>query len=207
MPIETWLLFVFVSIIPVISPGPGIFLSVSNALRYGPHATFFSSMGNSLGLLILCYLIALGLGAIMTQSVIWFTIIKFLGAGYLIYLGFKALKDKTFLAVDETQPRKMRSPWFFFSQGVVVSLTNPKALILIAALIPTFMTKGQIDFVEISVLSFTYSIMCLFFHWCLALSCGKMRQFLSSPDRVSLVRRITGVGFIGFGLSLAAASR
>lgn len=205
MPIETWVLFVLVSIIPVISPGPGIFLSVSNALHYGPQATFFSSTGNSLGLLILCYLVALGLGSIMTQSVIWFTVIKFLGAGYLIYLGFKAFKDKTFLLIDDNQPRKKRSPWFFVSQGVAVSLTNPKALVLIAALIPTFMTKGQIDLVEISILSFTYAIMCLLFHWFLAVSCGRMRQFLASPERVSLVRRVTGAGFIGFGLSLAAA--
>ena len=207
MPIDTWVLFVIVSLVPVISPGPGIFLGLSNALRYGPQATVFSSLGNALGLLILGYLAAFGMGAIMASSAILFTIMKILGAGYLIYLGIKALRDKTFLQYDPSQPVKHRSRRYFFTQAVIVSLTNPKAIIILAALIPSFMTRGAFDLVEISVLSITYAAMCMLFHWLIAFFAGHARKVLSSPKRVKTVRRVTGTGFIGFGIALATATR
>ena len=211
MSIEAWALFVLVSLIPVVSPGPGIFLGLSNALRYGAYATVYSAMGNALGLVILGYLAAFGMGAIMASSAVLFTTLKIIGGVYLIYLGVKAFRDKTFLQYDPNAPVKQRSRRYFFTQALFVSLTNPKAIIILAALIPSFMTVGQgwghFDLVEITILTVTYAGMCLLFHWFIALSAGRARRFLSSPTRVKNVRRITGTGFIGLGISLASASR
>jgi threonine/homoserine/homoserine lactone efflux protein len=211
MALNTWLLFVLVSLVPVISPGPGIFLGLSNALRYGAHATVFSSMGNACGLVILGYLAAFGMGALMASSALLFTVLKVAGGMYLVYLGVKALRDKSFLQYDPNAPVKQRSKRYFFTQAFFVSLSNPKAIVILAALIPSFMTPlqsyGHYNLLEISILTITYATMCLLFHWLIALSAGRARRLLSSPSRVKIVRRITGTGFIGFGVALATASR
>ena len=65
MLINTWLLFVAISIVPAISPGPAILLAISNSLRYGAKATFYSALGNALGLTILGFAVAFGLAALL----------------------------------------------------------------------------------------------------------------------------------------------
>jgi homoserine/homoserine lactone efflux protein len=93
MLINTWLLFMAVAILPVLSPGPGMLLAISNSLRFGPQATFYSALGNSLGLTALGLFVAFGLAAILEVSAAAFTILKIIGALYLAYLGIKLWRD------------------------------------------------------------------------------------------------------------------
>jgi threonine/homoserine/homoserine lactone efflux protein len=86
---ETWAIFVVVSILPVLSPGPAILLAISNAIRFGPAATIYSGLANSLGLTIMGVAVAFGLSAMVGASAVAFTAIKIIGAIYLCYLGIK----------------------------------------------------------------------------------------------------------------------
>src|ERR1700752_5078670 len=89
MTFEAWALFVAVSILPVMSPGPAILLAISNSIRFGPSATMYSAMGNTLGLTILGFAVWFGLAALMTAPAAAFTAVKIVGAIYLCYLGVK----------------------------------------------------------------------------------------------------------------------
>ena len=206
MLINTWLLFVAVSFVPTISPGPAILLAISNSLRYCARATFYSALGNALGLTMLGFAVAFGLAALLEVSALAFTAVKIVGAIYLVYLGIKLWRDGNAIslpshAVPIMGRRKL------FGQALLVSVTNPKALILLAALIPPFIDRSQPLLPQAAAMAVTYAGMCFLNHLMLAFASGKVRRFLSSQKRMLAVRRVLGSMFIGFGAALAAASR
>ena len=206
MLINSWLLFVAISIVPAISPGPAILLAISNSLRYGAKATFYSALGNALGLTILGFAVAFGLAALLEVSALAFTVVKMIGALYLVYLGIKLWRDGKGIALpSHSAPILGRRK--LFAQALLVSVTNPKALILLAALIPPFIDRAQPLLPQVTAMAVTYAVMCFLNHLLLAFASGKLRRFLSSQQRMLAVRRMLGTMFIGFGAALAAASR
>lgn len=210
MTIETWLLFIAVAILPAISPGPAIFLALSNALRFGSRATVYSAGGNALGLVVVALTVAYGLGAIMAASATAFNIVKIVGALYLIYLGIKVWRDRSLLSTDEgktEQPIGPKKPMAFFSEAFIVSVFNPKAYLMIGALFPLFMDLSAPVHTQVFVYSLTYAVMCWLNHLVLALLGGRMRQFFQSEKRMTFLRRGLGVGFVGFGAAMMTATR
>jgi homoserine/homoserine lactone efflux protein len=206
MLINTWLLFVAVSIVPAISPGPAILLAISNSLRYGARATFYSALGNALGLTMLGFAVAFGLAALLEISALAFTVVKIIGAIYLVYLGIKLWRDGNAISLP-SQAVPIMGRRKLFGQALLVSVTNPKALILLAALIPPFIDRAQPLLPQAAAMAVTYAFMCFLNHLMLAFASGKVRRFLSSQTRMLAVRRVLGSMFIGFGAALAAASR
>ena len=207
MSIETWFLFLAVSILPAISPGPGVLLAISNALRFGAKATLISGLGNAVGLAILGYAVTLGLGALMATSAILFMIIKFIGAGYLVYLGTKLLRDKSALSFTGHDDTPRQSYLRLFTTGLIISVTNPKAIFVIAALFPQFLPHNSFGLYEVSILSFSYAILCYANHAVLAVFGGRMRGFLQSEKLIRRIRKSLGLAFISFGAALATVSR
>ncbi len=206
MSFKIWLLFVAISLAPAISPGPGVFLALSNTLKYGGKATIWSASGNALGLVILGFATALGLGALMVTSALAFTVIKFIGAGYLIWLGIKTWRDKSGMSdgkINTAPPKKHQ----LFSTALFVSVTNPKAIVVILALFPPFMTSEGSALLQATVLSITYASLCFLNHIIIAIMGGRLRNFMSDLNRIRLVRRILGATFMGFGALLASAQR
>jgi threonine/homoserine/homoserine lactone efflux protein len=202
---ETWLLFVAVSLVPVIAPGPAILLALSNALRYGATATFWSALGNSAGLVLLGFAVAFGLSALIQTSAAAFLAVKICGAAYLCYLGVRLLRDGKSLRIDMNAVRETKAPGKLFSEAFAVALTNPKALLFLAALIPPFVDHSRPVFMQVAEMSLTYGAMCFFNHMLLAYAGGHVRKFLSSERRVLALRRALGVMFISFAAALAAA--
>jgi homoserine/homoserine lactone efflux protein len=207
MSFDLWLVFVAVSLLPAVSPGPAVMLAISNTLRFGRNATLASAMGNATGLVVIGYAVAFGFGALMATSALTFTVLKIIGAAYLIYLGLKIWRDKSSFQVQNGVPTISKSPAKLYFQAFLVSVTNPKAILVITALFPQFMRAEGINLLETSVLSFTYAALCYANHAAIAFAGGHMRRFLTSARRVRWVRRVTGGLFVGFGAALASASR
>ncbi|SHM19816.1 LysE family translocator [Roseibium suaedae] len=207
MPLESWLFFVVLSLVPALSPGPGVMLAISNTLRFGRTATLISAAGNALGLIIIGYAVALGFGAVMSTSAIAFTVLKLIGAAYLIYLGIKIWRDRSGLQAHTSGPAAPRSHTRLFLQGLFVSVTNPKAILIISALFPQFMLQQGFSFGLATILSLTYAALCYANHAAIAYAGNSLRRFLLSPNRLTFVRRVLGTLFVGFGAALAAASR
>ncbi|MTI45365.1 homoserine/homoserine lactone efflux protein [Roseibium hamelinense] len=207
MPLETWLLFILVALVPAISPGPAVLLAISNTLRFGRNATLASATGNAIGLIVLGFAVAFGFGAIMATSALAFTVLKFAGAAYLIYLGTKVWRDKTGFNTLDGALCTRKSHSALFIQALAVSVTNPKAILVISALFPQFMSKSGIQIDQVVILSLTYAALCWLNHAAIAVAGNHLRRFIISPKRMRLARRITGGLFVGFGAAMAAASR
>lgn len=207
MSFDLWLVFVAVSLLPAVSPGPGVMLAISNTLRFGRNATLASATGNAVGLVVIGYAVAFGFGALMATSALAFTILKFIGAAYLVYLGVKIWRDKSSFQVHGSVLTVQKSPGKLFLEALLVSVTNPKAILVITALFPQFMRSEGFSLAETSILSFTYAALCFANHAAIAFAGSHMRRFLTSAKRIRWVRRATGGLFVGFGAALASASR
>jgi len=206
MPLETWLLFLLIAIFPAMSPGPAIFLALSNTLRFGYRLTLWSATANAIGLFLLGLAIAFGLGAVMEASAAAFTVLKLVGAGYLVWLGIRTWRARgAFVAKGENVPRPRRRQ--VFSVAFLVAVTNPKAMVLIAAIIPPFLDPlGDLP-VQALILSATYGALCFLCHLVIALAATRARGFFDDEKSVTHLRRGLGAVFIGFGALLATTQR
>ncbi|MEJ8474750.1 LysE family translocator [Roseibium algae] len=207
MTFETWLLFVAVSLVPAVSPGPGVMLAISNTLRFGRNATLASAAGNAAGLVVIGFAVAFGFGALMATSALAFTVLKIIGAAYLIYIGFKIWRDKSSFNTLDAGDSARKSYSALFLQAFFVSVTNPKAILVITALFPQFMARSGVHLDQTLILSLTYAALCYANHAAIAFAGNSLRRFLTSPNRLTFVRRVTGGLFMGFGAALAASSR
>ncbi len=204
MSIEVWILFVVVSLAPAFSPGPAIILAIANTVQFGAVAAFWSSLGNALGMFLLGLAVTLGLGGILALSVPIFFTLKTIAILYLVWLGIKIFRDRTELefSTEAMIPRKR-----IFGRAFLVSVTNPKAVMLFIALLPGFISAEGSVLLQGIILSATFAGVTVLSHRCYALVFGKWREFLTSARRIRWVRRVLGGSLIGFGLSLSAFNR
>ena len=95
MSLSAWIIFVAVALAAILSPGPAVFLAITNSVTYGWRRVTFSSLGNISGLLVISSVTMAGLGALLKTSALVFTVFKLVGAGYLIFLGIKQWRART----------------------------------------------------------------------------------------------------------------
>lgn len=207
MSIETWLLFLLVSLAPVISPGPGILFAITNSLRFGVQTTIIIGIINALGITALGLIVGFGLGAIMNASIIAFTILKIFGAIYLIWLGVKIWRDRSAFLMGAEKSTEKPPLKRLMLQALAISLTNPKAMVAIAALFPPFLNVHADTAPQIVILAVSYGALCAINHVVIAYAGAWLRRFLKKPKRAQQVRKVTGGAFIGFGTLLAISSR
>ena len=203
MSLETWLLFLAVGLAPAISPGPGILFTISNALRYGAPTALLGGFINGLGITFLCLAVGFGLGALMTASTIGFFVLKVFGAAYLVWLGVRIWRAPWALATSQASAAERPPIGRTVRQALAIALTNPKALILIAALMPPFMDASQPATPQVVVMSVSYGALCVIVHAGIGLAGGWLRRQLSRPYWATVFRRGVGGAFIGFGAALA----
>lgn len=140
-----------VIILAAISPGPDFAIVTKNSLMYTRKAGIFTAIGVSLSLFIHASYCILGLAIIISQSLLAFSIIKYLGAGYLIYIGIKSLlvkKETLQLAVHESQ--RMLNNFQAFRQGLLCNLLNPKAIMFLLAFFTLVVKPGSSILTEIA---------------------------------------------------------
>lgn len=207
MALETWLLFVAVSLLPAISPGPAVLLALSNAFRFGASSVLYSALGNMIGLNLLGFAVAFGLAAIMQTSALVFTAAKIVGAAYLCYLGWGLIREGKSFEFEAGGLTKRKGRLALLLEALAVSLTNPKALVILAALIPPFVNRDEPVIPQVAIMSATYAGLCFLNHLAIALAGGHVRRFFASERRTRLIRRSLGLLFIAFGAALAAARR
>ncbi len=204
MSIDVLLVYAVVSFFYIISPGPAIFLAMSNGMSANMRVVAISSLGNITGLLLLSTLSILGLGAILAASSTLFLMTKLLGAGYLIYLGVKQFRHARNMAATEVAPidgevRRHRS---YYTEGFLLAATNPKAILFFTAFYPQFLDMQAAmapQFFIMTGLFMLLSFMSLFSYGYISKSA---RQWLTNQARMTWFHRITGGLFVGMGVGL-----
>lgn len=137
-----WLSFSTIMLLAVASPGPDFVITVRNAVLHSQKIGIYTAIGIGLGICVHLTYSILGLAALISQSVMLFNVIKFAGAAYLIYIGFKALRSKGYdqqVIVGDTDKPKAISDAKALWQGLLTNVLNPKATMFFLALLPQFM--------------------------------------------------------------------
>ena len=199
--LEQLLYYSFACFVMVIVPGPTVSLIIANTLTSGTRAGILNVVGTQLGLILMIGLLAFGFQIISTQLE-WFLIfIRFIGAAYLIWIGYKIFTSQ-FLITKKSS--KKFSSQEFITQGFFVIWSNPKAFLFLGAFIPQFLDVYQSTGIQIIYLGFLFMLIGAIFDSMYAVVFGKFRKLISS-NYLKLLNYIGGslLTLLGFWLVLS----
>jgi len=199
-------LFVVAALVLLLTPGPAVLYIVTRSVDQGRRAGFVSVLGVHAGTLIHVAAAAAGLSAVLATSVTAFSVVKYLGAAYLIYLGVRQLVSRVAEPADLTldaEPRLSRA----FLDGFVVNVLNPKTALFFLAFLPQFVaaSRGAVP-AQMACLGLVFCVLGLVTDGLYALTAGSAAHWLRARRGVALTRRwIPGTMYIGLGLVTAFA--
>ena len=201
MSIELYLAYVLACVVLVIVPGPTVTLIVANSLKYGTRAGLINIAGTQAGLAVMTTIVLVGLASLIETMGVWFDWVRFAGAAYLIWLGWKLIRAPGML----TDPAPAAPPrGGFFLQGFLVLMSNPKALLLFGAFIPQFVDPKGAYVGQVVLLGATAMVVAGIFDSAYAILTGRARHVLTGRY-ARLVSRLSGGFLIGGGVWLALA--
>ncbi|TDR32983.1 LysE family translocator [Hydromonas duriensis] len=211
--LSLWLTYVAAVFFISGTPGPNMLFAMTQGLRYGLRPIWPTLLGEVCGVLLILCLSMSGLGAILKSSLTLFTILKWIGAAYLIYLGIQMWRtvDEAAPLTDDTVNTRSCAPSFSnqFRTGLGVALSNPKAILFGLAFFPQFIHTDAPLLSQAIILLGTFAIietawMCIY-----ATSGTQLSRFLASPARMRCFNRVSGSAFIlaGLGLGLFGKSK
>ncbi len=185
-------------------PGPDMALVLKNGARGGAKAAWWTGLGCCLGISGWAAASAFGLAAILAASATAFTVVKFAGAGYLIYLGVMALWHARHgqpapLVDDAATVVDTRAA---FRQGLMSNLLNPKIALIFLTLIPQFVTPGEPALFTTMVLAGTFLVWAVVWWGLFALAIGFLGRLLARGRVRVWIERVTGVVLIALGLRI-----
>jgi threonine/homoserine/homoserine lactone efflux protein len=199
-------LFVVAALVLLVTPGPAVFYIVTRSIDEGRRAGIVSVLGVHAGTLVHVAAAAAGLSALLAASASAFTVVKYAGAAYLVYLGVRRLLDGTSRLVSgpRRSPRLRRA----FLDGMVVNVLNPKTALFFLAFLPQFVdvTRGAVG-AQVLALGVLFVALGLTTDGLYALGAGTAAQWLRAHPRfVRSERWISGTMYIGLGVAATAAS-
>lgn len=209
--IENYLGFVMAAILLNLTPGTDSMYIITRSMSQGQTAGFYSVLGITSGILVHTLLAAFGLSVLLASSPLAFTLVKYIGASYLCYLGFKMLTSKQtpLFASNLPNEEKMASTrpldrWQIYKQGVITNTFNPKVALFFLAFFPQFIDPSYSNsMMSFLVLGLTFASTGFIWCSCLALLASKFSENLrKNPTIEVILNRISGVIFIGMGVKL-----
>ncbi|MFC7503664.1 LysE family translocator [Nocardioides sp. CPCC 206347] len=203
--------FAIASILFIQVPGPSLLFTIGRALTVGRRDALLSVVGNALGLVAQVVLVALGLGAVVAASATAFTIIKLVGAAYVVYLGVQAIRHRADARAALAQAgvgggtpagdlRSVRT-------GFVVGATNPKTIVFFVAFLPQFIDSSAAAAPQLVLLGVLFGVMAIASDTCWALAASRARDwFARKPERLDTLGAAGGVMMVGLGAALVTTN-
>jgi len=204
MDLHSYLLFVGASIILCIVPGPDMIYLLSRTVAQGKKAGVAATLGINFGAYFHLAAAILGISAIIATSSLAFSILKWCGAAYLIYIGIKAILTNTKLKLDQTQVSSPSTKTIFW-QGFLSDVLNPKVAIFFVSLLPQFVQPESGNTLEqLLILGFTVNIIALVINLGLVWFAQVLTQRFRQNNRTShFLNKVMGAVFVGLGIRLA----
>ncbi|MGP6487783.1 homoserine/homoserine lactone efflux protein [Duffyella gerundensis] len=205
MTIEWWLTYLLTTSVLSLSPGSGAINTMSTGISHGYRGAAASICGLQVGLSLHIMLVGIGLGALFSQSLLAFEIVKWAGAAYLVWLGIQQWRSAGSLdlqAVAKAMPRRR-----LFKRAVLVNLTNPKSIVFLAALFPQFILPHQPQAAQYLILGVTTVVVDIIVMIGYAMLATRIAGWIKGPKQMKLLNRIFGGLFMAVGALLASARK
>lgn len=206
---QTLLLFSLVAFVGIATPGPTVLLALTNGSRVGVRAALAGMLGAVLSDFVLIGAVAIGLGALLAASEFWFSVIKWLGTAYLVYLGVRLLRSSGSLAlpagsVGSSSGHPSRRNLFL--RSFLVAVTNPKGYLFFSAFLPQFIVPDEPQGPQYAMLAVTFAS--IDFIVMLAYACaGAQAIRILKANGVLWLERVSGGALLALAGSLALYRR
>jgi threonine/homoserine/homoserine lactone efflux protein len=208
MSIETWLAFAAASAIMLAIPGPTILLVISYALGHGRRTALATVTGVTLGDFTAMTASLAGLGALLATSATLFTILKLIGAGYLMFLGIKLWRAPVITGpMGDNDNLPEEKPLKILAHAYVVTALNPKSIIFFIAFVPQFLDLNQPFLPQTLILEATFLCLAALNALCYVLLADMARGFIRKASVQKMVNRTGGTLLIAAGAVTAGYRR
>jgi threonine/homoserine/homoserine lactone efflux protein len=206
LPTDHLVAFTITCAIVVLIPGPSVLFTVGRALSLGRRGALLTVAGNAVGVYAQVLLVAVGLGALVAESATAYTAVKLVGALYLIWLGFQAIRHRRSWAESRPGAVAPRGGWRILGQGLVVGVTNPKMIVFLTAVLPQFTDARSAVAPQVLTLGAIVIAIGLVCDSMWALAAGTARAwFARSPGRIRAMSGAGGAAMIGLGATFLVA--
>jgi threonine/homoserine/homoserine lactone efflux protein len=195
-------LFAAAAVALLVVPGPAVLYIVAQSAEHGRVAGIVSVAGVHVGTLVHVAAAAVGLSAIVVSSALAFSVVKYVGAAYLVYLGVRRLLERD----DQVQLRRREQRLkALFAHGAIVNVLNPKTALFFLAFLPQFVDAEGTVWTQVVVFGLTFVLLGFVSDGFYALAAGTLGSWLRERRRA--LRYASGSVFIGLGVSAALARR
>ncbi len=201
--------FLITGILLNITPGNDTIFILTRSIAQGRMAGIMSVLGIATGTIVHTLLEAFGLSMLLAKSAIAFNIVKYAGAAYVLYIGFKMLTDKKSILTNNGETKKSVDYLKTYRDGMITNVLNPKVALFFIAFLPQFIEPTeQHAFLPFLILGITFNITGTI--WCLILAnfAGFIFDKLKHNANISMyINRVCGVALIALGIKVATTSR
>ncbi|CAM3300817.1 LysE family transporter [Pseudomonas alliivorans] len=207
MTFETWLGFFAACWIISLSPGAGAIASMSCGLRFGFLRGYWNALGLQVALVTQIAIVAAGLGAVLAASELAFTLIKWFGVAYLIYLGVKQWRALPMDLSDESADRPAGTPMELALRGFLVNISNPKAMVFMLAILPQFVDPAAPMLMQYVIIAATMVVVDLIVMAGYTGLASKILRTLKTPRQQRRLNRTFASLFVGAAGFIATLHR
>ena len=206
MALQTWTAYLLASILIAFSPGSGAVLAMSPGLSYGVRRTQATIAGLQVGLLVILLVAGAGVGSLLIASELAFSVVKTLGAGYLIYIGWQQWRSSQALTPDDggtpaTDPKAL-SPRRLFFTGLLTNVTNPKGILFMVAVLPQFINPARPLWLQLLVMAATTVAIDLLVMHGYAYAASRLQRLFRNAQAVKWQNRAFGGLLMAVGIGL-----
>jgi len=205
MDTTVWLAYLVTTIVLSVTPGPGVFSSVSSGINYGFRRGVWNGVGMQAANLVLAVVVSIGLGALLLASEAAFGVVKWVGVAYLVYLG---------VATWRSAPQRLeaggaaaRTPRGIFVRGFLVNLTNPKGIIFFAAVLPQFIDVARPQLPQYAILTATTFAVDVVVMAAYTAAAARVLSVMRDAAKLRWVNRGLGGAFVAAGVALTFLNR
>lgn len=202
---ENYILYIVITSATIASPGPGVILTISNAIRYGFLGAVAGILGVASAMFCIAIISATGVALILSTSALAFSTLKYVGAAYLIYLGIKMWRSSS--KFNRENENKVKSNKQKFTEGLLITLLNPKPIFFFMSLFPQFLNSSENYLFQFSFLTITFSVFVVIIHFGYAFFAKTVKYKLSTSRGSKVLAKVSGSFYILFGIGLATTSK
>ena len=156
MDLDTWLIYFLAAIGLSLSPGPNGLLALTHGALHGRGKALYTIFGGACGFITVVALSMFGIGALLKTSLVWLTVLKWVGGAYLVWLGIQVWRSPP-IGIDVGGGAEPRAGWSLFQQGALSALTNPKGILFFAAFLPQSIDPARSLLVQFVFMAGTFA--------------------------------------------------